>query len=104
MHEALLRVAWSWLLSKVRGTNFEQGLKIAKCHELLDNNSYKLGPVFYFGMELLAYSVLFSKFRQQEEVPLGGAKRRQQQTVKYCTTPHASMISHALLCAAMGKI
>lgn len=85
---------WSWLLSKVWGAKFEQGLKIAKkakCHELLDN-SYKLEPVFYFGMELLGYGVLFSKFIQQEEAPLGGVKRRQQHPVKYYTTPYTSMM------------
>lgn len=43
----------------------------ATCHELLDN-SYKLGPVFYFSWELLGYGVLFLKFRQQEEAPLEG--------------------------------
>lgn len=76
MHEAELFIqAPSWLLSKVCGTKCEQGLKIAKkakCHELLDNNGYGLGPAFYFGTELLGYGVLF---RQQEEAPLGGVKR-----------------------------
>lgn len=99
---------WSWSPSKVCGIKLKQGLKIAKKakrHELLDSNSSKLGPVFYFGMELLGYGVLFSKFRQQEEDPLGGAKRRQQQQpAKYCSTPHASMIPRSLWCAAVGKI
>lgn len=102
--------AWSWSPSKVCGITFKQGLKIAKKakrHELLDSNSPKLGPVFYFGMELLGYGVLFSKFRQQEEAPPGGAKRgqqQQQQPANHCSPPRASMIPRSLWCAAVGNI